>query len=59
MSRSGAYVEVFRGNALLDTFYVPVNSSGTEWDVFALDANGNLVPMNQMTYRDEPDDVLR
>lgn len=58
LSKSGAYVEVYKGNTLLNTFRVPTNTGGTEWDVFAIDANGNIIPMNQMTYCDDPGSVL-
>lgn len=58
MSNSGAYVEVYKGSELLETFEVPLNTDGTEWDVFAFDANGNIVPMNQMKYCSDPDYVL-
>ena len=58
MSNSGAYIEVYKGSEKLETFYVPTNTGGTEWDVFALDANGTIIPMNQMTYCSDPSMVL-
>lgn len=58
MSNSGAYVEVYKGSTLIKTFNVPVNTGGTEWDVFAIDANGNIIPTNQMTFCSDPDNVL-
>lgn len=58
LSSSGAYVEVYKGNTLLNTFYVPTNIGGTEWDVFAIDANGTIIPTNQMVYCSAPDNVL-
>lgn len=58
LSNSGAYVEVYKGSELIETFQVPVNVGGTEWDVFAIDAEGNIIPTNQMTYCEDPDYVL-
>ena len=57
MARSGAYVTVYRGSEVVAEFHVPY-SGGTEWDVFAFDANGNIVPMNRMTYCENPSAVL-
>lgn len=58
LSNSGAYVDVYKGSTLVNTFYVPTNTGGTEWDVFAIDANGCIIATNQMTYCSNPSAVL-
>ncbi len=62
MSASGAYVEITRGRAdgtnEYRRFDVPRNIGGTEWDVFALDARGDIIPINTMSYCSSPGDVL-
>lgn len=62
LSASGAYVEVIRGRAdgtnEYRRFDVPRNIGGTEWDVFALDARGDIIPINTMTYCSSPGSVL-
>ena len=58
MSTSGAYVMVYKGNTLLQRFEIPVNREGTEWDVFAFDASGNIIPVNQIKNCTNPSDVL-
>lgn len=58
LSKSDATVAVYKGEQLLRTFHVPTNTGGTEWDVFAFDANGNIVSINSMTYCSSPSEVL-
>ena len=58
LSNSGATVDVYKGTQLLRAFSVPTNKGGTEWDVFAFDANGNIIPTNSMTYCSSASDVL-
>ena len=58
LSNSGATVDVYKGSQLLRSFSVPTNRGGTEWDVFAFDANGNIIPINSMTYCSTPSSVL-
>lgn len=58
MSKSGAYVMIYKGNTLLKRFDIPVNRGGTEWDVFAFDAAGNIIPINQLSYCSSPSSVL-
>lgn len=58
LSNSGAYIEVYKGSSLIRTFNVPRNTGGTEWDVFGFDANGEIVPINQMKYCSNPENVL-
>jgi len=58
LANSNAYVVVYKGDSLLQVFYVPKNIGGTEWDVFAFDASGNIIPLNQMKYCSDEDDVL-
>ena len=58
LANSGATVDVYKGSQLLRSFSVPTNKEGTEWDVFAFDANGNIVVTNSMTYCSDPASVL-
>ncbi|MDO4976056.1 MAG: InlB B-repeat-containing protein [Eubacteriales bacterium] len=56
LANSGATVIVKRGNVALREFRVP-SGGGTEWDVFAIDASGNIIPINTMKYCSSPSDV--
>lgn len=58
LSNSGATVEVYKGSKQIAKFSVPKNTGGTEWDVFAIDAEGNIIPINQMKYNSDPEYVL-
>lgn len=58
LSNSGAVVRIYKGNQLLRTFNVPAGYDGTEWDVFALKADGTIVSINEMTYCEDPGNVL-
>ncbi|KIR02944.1 TPR domain protein [Lachnospiraceae bacterium TWA4] len=58
LANSGAYVVVYKGNSLLQVFYAPKNIGGTEWDVFAFDASGNIVPINEMKYCSNEKNIL-
>lgn len=58
MSGTEATVKVYKGSTLLNTFQISTNKGGTEWDVFAIDASGKIVPTNRMTYCEEPSAVL-
>ena len=58
MSNSDAYVEVFKGSESVAKFYVPENVGGTEWVVFAFDASGRIIPINEMRYCEDPGYVL-
>jgi putative cell wall-binding protein len=51
LSQSGAQVEVYRGNHLVKTFYVPSNQPGNVWTVFELRGN-EIVPINTITDSD-------
>lgn len=56
LANSGASVEVYRGDALLATFYPRVNVPGTLWTVFEL-RNGEVVPVDAMTFESDPTGV--
>lgn len=57
LSNSGAYVEVYRGETLLRTYYVPTGKVGTVWNVFSIDADGNLISLNTFDNVENPDSV--
>jgi len=59
LSNSGATVTVIKGSQQIRTFSVPTGKGGTEWDVFAFDAAGNIVPLNVMKYCSDPGNVLK
>ena len=59
LSRSGATVTVIKGSQEIRTFTVPINRGGTEWDVFAFDAAGNIIALNEMKYCNDPGDVIK
>lgn len=48
LSTSGARVDVYRGNTLLQRYFVP-NQPGTIWTVFELEGN-RVTPVNTMSY---------
>ena len=50
LSNSGAVVRLYKGSQLLRTFNVPTGYEGTEWEVFALKADGTIVSINTITY---------
>ena len=58
ISLSGAIVKVYKGGILLETFYAPAAEGGTVWNVFYIDENGNVVPVNSFEYQYDPDDVV-
>lgn len=39
LSASGAKVELYKGNALIATYHVPLNTIGTVWNVFEIDGD--------------------
>lgn len=53
LANSGASVEVYRGDALLATFYPRVNVPGTLWTVFEL-RDGKVVPVDAITFESDP-----
>lgn len=60
LANSGVKVEVYRGEEgePFETFSITAITGGTEWDVFAFDAVGNIIPINQMKYCSSPSSVL-
>lgn len=52
LSNSGAKVEVYNGNSLLNTFYVPANQDGNLWRVFEV-YNGEIHPINQIQFYED------
>jgi hypothetical protein len=57
LSSSNAAVKVYRGAELLETFYVPAGMTGTVWNVFYIDAYGNIVPVNTFESISSPSSV--
>ncbi|NJL13686.1 MAG: hypothetical protein HC913_12240 [Microscillaceae bacterium] len=57
LALSGARVQVYSQGQLMAEFFVP-NQSGTLWTVFEI-VNGNIVPVNQMSYENTPSDIER
>lgn len=50
MSNSGAYVQLYMGDRLYATYYIPVNKAGTVWHVFDIDAStGRITPVNEIS----------
>jgi len=50
LSKSQAFVQVFEGNTLRQTFYVPQNKQGTLWAVCKYNAvTGVITPVNEIT----------
>lgn len=47
LSNSGAKVQVYRDDTLLQTFNVPVNQAGNSWRVFEI-VDGQIIPVNQI-----------
>lgn len=48
LSSSEAKVDVYQGNYLIKTFYVPTNKTGDLWKVFKLEGN-EIISVNQIT----------
>lgn len=58
LSNSGAKVEIYEGNSLIQSFNVPNNTGGTLWTVFEME-NGVITSINEMTYVKEPIDIQK
>jgi uncharacterized repeat protein (TIGR01451 family) len=52
LSNSGAKVDVYSGNKLLYTFYVPTNTDGNVWKVFEIH-NGEINSINEIVYDED------
>jgi uncharacterized protein YfaP (DUF2135 family) len=46
LSNSGAIIRVYRGDTLLRTYNVPTNVDGTVWNVFSMNASGQITDIN-------------
>lgn len=58
LSRSGAQVRVYKGNALLQTFNVPPGRGGTLWTIFEMDGTtAAITPINRMSYQSVPSNI--
>lgn len=55
LAKSGATVNVYKGNQLMETFTVP-NQKGTLWTVFEINGN-TITPRNTMSYVSNPTNV--
>lgn len=53
LGNSNAAVQLYKGADLIATYYVPAGSSGTVWDVFSVDKNGRVTPVNTMSYQSD------
>lgn len=47
MSNSNATVVLYKGDTILETYYIPTNTVGTVWRVFSIDADGNIQNLNE------------
>lgn len=56
-STSSATVKVYRGGQLLETFHVPTGVRGNVWNVFYIDSEHNIHPVNTFEDIYEPSDV--
>ena len=54
LSDSRATVDVYRGTALIASYSVPVNRKGTVWNVFEMNALGQITSINTMSFESEP-----
>lgn len=59
LANSGAMVQLYRGENLLATYYVPSGQEGTVWNVFSISSNGTIKPINTMSYESSPSAVGR
>lgn len=50
LSRSGALVQVYAENRLLQTYSIPAGQAGTLWKVFNIDRSGKLIPINTVSW---------
>ncbi|MCR4681976.1 MAG: carboxypeptidase regulatory-like domain-containing protein, partial [Clostridiales bacterium] len=57
LSSSGATVKVYKGGTLEETFYVPTGMIGTVWNVFYIDEESNIVPVNSFEFISSPEAV--
>ncbi len=57
LSYSGAYVDVYKGDVLIRRYYVPTGRVGTVWNVFSVDANGNITDINSFENESSASDV--
>ncbi len=57
LSRSGATVQVYAQNRLLKTFSIPEGQNGTLWKVFKIDLNGNIKPINTVSWIQNERDI--
>lgn len=58
MSLSGATVKVYRGGQLLETFHISAGIGATVWNVFYINENGQVVPVNTFGYTSDPSAVV-
>ena len=57
LSNSGAKVVVYQGDAVLATFFVPTDRVGTVWNVFSIDAAGNITSIGSFENISSPENV--
>lgn len=57
LSESGAIIKLYKGATLLRTYNVPTSKTGTVWNVFAVDKNGNITDINTFDNVSDPKNV--
>ena len=57
LSESGAIIKLYKGATLLRTYNVPTSKTGTVWNVFAVDKNGNITDINTFDNVSDPENV--
>lgn len=58
LSMSGAKVELYCGNELIETYHVPIDVTGTVWNVFEIEGD-TVRTINTMENKKNPSDVCR
>jgi hypothetical protein len=54
LANSSAMVSVYKGSALIRTYHVPVSGDGTVWNVFSMNASGQITDINTFSYESSP-----
>lgn len=57
LSLSGAQVKLYHGNDEVVVFHVPINVSGTLWEVFEID-NGVIKTINKLSFHENPGTII-
>ena len=57
LSYSGAIVQVYSNNTLINSFQIPQNKKGNCWHVFRLDENRSIIPINKIQFISNEKDI--